>query len=129
MKYYITADGGGTKLIVILFDENFHILRSVRTAGTNSCFKPVEQIVKETEALCDELFSGEIAEKVTEIEALDCSIVGDREILIRALSRHVKLLKCQSWGEGNVALGAAGVTHGCVAQAGTGSDAFLIQPD
>ena len=55
MKYYITADGGGTKLLVILYDENFHILRSVRTAGTNSCFKPVEQITRETEELADRI--------------------------------------------------------------------------
>lgn len=129
MKYYITADGGGTKLLVILYDENFHILRSVRTAGTNSCFKPVEQITRETEELADKLFSEDITAQVSEIASLDLSIVGDRDILIRALSRHVTIKECHSWGEGAIALGAAGVTHGCVAQAGTGSDAFLIQPD
>ena len=129
MKYYITADGGGTKQLVLLYDETFKIVRSVRTAGTNSCFKPVGQITRETEELADRLFADGLAETVKEIEAVDLCIVGDADILIRALSRYVKLNSVNSWGEGSTALGAAGVTYGCVAQAGTGSDAFLIQPD
>ncbi len=57
VKYYLTADGGGSKLLVILYDENFHILRSVRTTGTNSSFKPKEQVAEEVEKLSIELFS------------------------------------------------------------------------
>lgn len=129
MKYYLTADGGGSKLLVILYDENFHILRSVRTTGTNSSFKPKEQVAEEVEKLSIELFSDEIGETVKEIESLDMSIVGDAKVVLEAMKRRVTIHNYHVWDEGKTPLGATGVLYGCVAQAGTGSDAFLIQPD
>ena len=35
MRYYIGADGGGTKTHLALFDENKNVLRELRIAGTN----------------------------------------------------------------------------------------------
>ena len=128
MKYYIAADGGGTKLLTVLYDENYRILRTVKTAGTNNAFKPIEQIREETEAMVEELFEGEIGSTVHEIASADSSIVGPSDILLDAVSRHAPILEKHHYGEGHVALGATGKRFGCVAQAGTGSDAFLIQP-
>ena len=126
MKYYIAADGGGTKLSAILYDENYRILKTARMNGTNETFRSAADIAKEADLLAAELLS---VGDIPALERLDTSIVGDNTRLYRALASRVPVREHHVWGEGNTALGAAGLLWGGVAQAGTGSDAFLIQPD
>lgn len=45
-KYYIAADGGGSKLHAILYDESFNVLKTVKVSGTNFNFMPKEQVRK-----------------------------------------------------------------------------------
>ncbi|MBO6052580.1 MAG: hypothetical protein J6Q17_02470, partial [Clostridia bacterium] len=124
-KYYIAADGGGTKLLAVLYDEENNVIRSAKTHGTNQLFRPKEAMLGETEQLASEL----IPEGVGHIESVDYSIVGDSAPLLAALRRRCTIGNVRAYGEGGVALASAGVRYGVAAQAGTGSDAFLIQPD
>ena len=39
-SYYLAADGGGTKLQTILYDEDLRVIRTGRVAGVNTLFKP-----------------------------------------------------------------------------------------
>ncbi len=128
MSYYIAADGGGSKLLVVLYDENFHILRALGTGGTNESFKPREQIEREIETLAENLFKG-LPEEVNTIDSLDLSIVGDTKLLADSFGKYRKIKEMHSYSEGEAALGACGEKYGVVAQAGTGSDAFLVEPD
>ena len=125
MKYYVAADGGGTKLFATLYDENFNIISSAACGGTNQLFRPREDIKRDVEALADKL----IPEGITEVEGFDYSIVGDPAPLIEALGHKVEIKNCAFRREGDVALLSSCYEYGILAQAGTGSDAFLIQPD
>ena len=125
MKYYVAADGGGTKVLSVLYDEDFNIIRTANTFGVNSNFKPREQVEWEIQQLMERL----IPEDVLQIERVDVSFVDDEDVFLDALSRKCEMKDWAVHGEGQVALACAGYTYGIVAQAGTGSDAFLVQPD
>ena len=125
MRYYIAADGGGTKLQAILYNEDFQIIRTARMAGTNERYIPIEQIRQQLAQLAVEL----IPDDITEIEGADLCIVGDNEIVERSLKQRCPIKHCHFLGEGPAGLSAYGVHHGIVAQAGTGSVAFMVQPE
>ncbi|MBE5893114.1 MAG: hypothetical protein E7286_07000 [Lachnospiraceae bacterium] len=125
MKYYIAADGGGTKLQAILYNEDFQIIRTARMAGTNERYIPIEQIRQQLAQLAVEL----IPDDITEIEGANLCIVGNNEIVERALKQRCSIKHCYFLGEGPAGLSAYGVHHGIVAQAGTGSVAFMVQPE
>ncbi len=124
-RYRIAADGGGTKLIAVLYDEKLNILKTARTQGTNQLFRPPEVVRAEADALAGELLLPEVGR----VESVDYSIVGDSSVFLDALRRRAEIGETRGHGEGHVALASAGEAYGIVAQAGTGSDAFLIQPD
>ena len=44
-SYYLAADGGGTKLQTILYDEDLRVIRTGRVAGVNTLFKPVDDVI------------------------------------------------------------------------------------
>jgi N-acetylglucosamine kinase-like BadF-type ATPase len=125
MKYYVAADGGGSKLLAVLYDENFNIISHGVCGGTNHRFRPIDEIKRDVLALVDKF----LPEWITEIEGFDYSIVGDPQPLIEAIHTKAKINSCEFRGEGDVALLSSGYEYGILAQAGTGSDAFLIQPD
>ena len=123
-RYYIAADGGGTKLLAVLYDEDRRVIRSARTQGTNTLFRPKEAVLREAEELAGEL----IPPEVSAVDGMDYSIVGDVSPYLEAIRRRCTLEDARGHGEGHVALASAGVRYGIAAQAGTGSDAFFIQP-
>ena len=43
-SYYLAADGGGTKLQAVLYDEELRVVRTARIAGVNTLFKPVDVV-------------------------------------------------------------------------------------
>ena len=51
MKYYIAADGGGTKLQAVLYDEDLRVVNSARMFGTNTRKKPEERVEEEIERI------------------------------------------------------------------------------
>ncbi len=124
MRYYIAADGGGTKLQAILYDEEMHIVSSARVSGVNSNFRPEEHIAREMRQLAQEL----VPDWIQEIECVSISFAGETQQLLDSLAERCTIKGHQGYGEGEVALAAAGALYGIAAQSGTGSDAFLVQP-
>lgn len=125
MKYYIAADGGGTKLQVVLYDENLRIVNTARMTGTNTILRTSQEVEEDMRRLVEELIPAEI----TQIEGANlCVLKYDRKFL-EILKRRCTVKDDAVCEEGETALAAAGVPYGIVAQAGTGSDAFLIQPN
>ncbi len=122
-RYYLAADGGGSKLLAVLYDEDFNIVSSGEMKGTNDMFRPAEMIRAEMNELTEKLIPSE----VRKIEMFDCSVVGDVRPFLAALGERCAVGPMKSHSEGDVALAAGGVLRGVVAQAGTGSDAFLVQ--
>ena len=125
MKYYIAADGGGTKLQAVLYDEDLRVVNSARMFGTNTRKKPEERVEEEIERMLDIL----LPVSVTRLEGADLCILRYSGLFCRLLERRCLVAHFAYWDEGETALAAAGERYGVTAQAGTGSDAFLVQPD
>jgi N-acetylglucosamine kinase-like BadF-type ATPase len=127
-KYYIAADGGGSKLQAILYDENFHILRTGRVAGVNTLFKPAETVRANVDGMIQALLQGgEGDTPVTEIAAADLCLVGAGDIVRDALNRFARVEQIFFHSEPVVGLAAALKTSGVVTLSGTGSDAFFVR--
>lgn len=124
MKYYIAADGGGTKLNAVLYDENFCLLRAAKTGGINTVSRDENLIRAGTERaaadlLCD---SG-----IKEIEELSVSLANRNSFFYDAVCKFAAVKRYVYYNEGKAVLASAGLKYGLVAQAGTGSDIFVEQ--
>lgn len=127
-RYYIAADGGGSKLQAILYDENLRIIRHGRVPGVNSLFKPTDIIRTNVERLIKDLLQSQNGEPpITEIAAADLCLVGSGDIVKETLSRFAVVQQLHFHSEPVVGLAAAMKTAGAVALSGTGSDAFLVR--
>ena len=130
-KYYIAADGGGSKLQAILYDENLRVIRAGRTAGTNSRYKPIEIIRENINKMMSELLRGDgTSEPITEIAAADFCIVGGEKpkaILEEALRKNAEINEIHYHFEADNGTAAALKTNAAIALSGTGSDGFLVK--
>ena len=127
-RYYIAADGGGSKLQAVLYDENRRVIRCSRASGVNTLFKPVDVVRANVESMLKDLLTGTNgASPITEIEAADLCLVGATDIFRNALSRLATVKQIYCHGEPVVGLAAAMETSGAVALSGTGSDAFVVR--
>ena len=124
-KYYIAADGGGTKLQAILYDENFNVIRTQKTSGVNSLYKPRDVVEKNIDSLIDDLLAGEIKE----IESADVCLVMHDNYFETSLKSRCEVKNFSFHSEPSAALGAAFERSGVVALCGTGSDAFSVLSD
>ncbi len=123
--YYLTADGGGTKLIVILYDENFRVLSEGRSGGTNENFRSREDIRADMQKAIRECLGGK---KLT-LEAADALIVGPSDVFEEELRKEAEVKLYHRMHEGEAALLAgSGERFGLLALAGTGASCFLLQP-
>lgn len=123
MRYYIAADGGGSKLHAILYDDSFHVHRSLRTVGVNTFFKPEEVVRQSISSLLDELTDGLDAP----VEAADICLVGARELGTEIFSRHPLIKEVTTRSEPVVGMAAALKNGGVLCLSGTGSDSFFLQ--
>ena len=109
---YLSADGGGTKLIVIRYDENMNLLGVGQAAGTNLNFRSLEDITADMEKAVAEA----LGEKNPEIEAADFVIVGPGAVFERVIREKSKLGQANRLAEGQAALMAGtGEKYGLLA--------------
>lgn len=123
---YLTADGGGSKLIVIRYDDDMNVLGVGKANGTNANFRSMEDITLDMEKAVSEALGND----TDEIEAADYVIVGPGEVFEKIIREKVKLNHFQRLDEGQAALMAGtGDEYGVLALAGTGSDVFYYTPE
>ena len=124
MALYLSADGGGTKLNVVLFDEQANLLASAQAGGVNANFSKDEAVRSRCRMALAHCLVG-----VKTIDTAYVGVAGGERILLET-ARELTDIQCvRRLGEGAMALAAgAGTRFGVLAQAGTGSDVFLIQP-
>ena len=103
IKYYIAADGGGTKLQAILYDEDFNVVRAKKTSGVNSLYKPRDVVEQNIDALIDEL----LGDEVRVIEGADVCVVMHDNYFERSLRRRCDVKDFKFLSEPATALGAA----------------------
>lgn len=124
MGIYLAAEGGGSKVQAILYDETGRIIKEGRMFGCNTV-RPMEELVAEMKRLLQEVIPPEI----TVIDRADLSLVANGKRFADLLKEHCTVREVCMRREDVVALASAGFIEGIVAQSGTGSDAFLLQKD
>lgn len=121
-RYYLAADGGGSKLQAVLYDENFDVIRTGTMSGTNVMFKPVEETKLEMDRLLDVLLDG-----VSTLTSADVCLVGSEGYFQESLQRRCRVEEMHTHSEPCMGLAAAFCESGALALSGTGSDAFVIK--
>jgi N-acetylglucosamine kinase-like BadF-type ATPase len=127
---FITADGGGTKIIAFAFDENLNVLASAKAGGVNSLFMDKNEARNNMANVADTLFDS--LEKnfgnICEVEGLYYTIAGLGSGLPDEIQRHAKVKKTERLSEGQLGFLAGTLEKtGLLALSGTGSDCFLIE--
>lgn len=122
-KYYLAADGGGSKLLAILYDEDYNVIRHCKLSGVNNRFKPVEAVRANLSQMLDILLSDDIKE----VEAADLCLVCNENVWQPIISADPRIKSVSRRGESIMALGAAFMRDGIVALSGTGSDTFMVK--
>ena len=125
---YIAADGGGTKLQTVLYDENFNVLRSAHVAGVNTLYKPIETVRTNVEGMLVTLLEG-LAEdgELPVIRSADLCLIGAGDVMKTALERHARVETIRFHSEPVVGMAASLRTDGVLTLSGTGSDAFFVK--
>ncbi|MBQ8879964.1 MAG: hypothetical protein IJY69_03885 [Clostridia bacterium] len=122
-KYYIAADGGGSKLQTVLYDECFRVIRTERIAGVNTLFKP-ESLVRES---VGEMIDGLLDGLDGVIAGADLCMLGAVDIMSSVIRRHSPDADIRMIEEPVAGLASALKTGGAVSLSGTGSDAFFVK--
>jgi N-acetylglucosamine kinase-like BadF-type ATPase len=125
--YYLAADGGGSKLQAILYDESFRIIRTGRVAGVNTLFKPADTVRANMESMMAELLRDESGVPIRALASADLCMLGSGDVMREILSRLDHVGAIRFYSEPVVGLAACLKTDGAVALSGTGSDAFFVK--
>lgn len=96
MKYYISVDGGGTKIKTILFDENLNLISSAASGSVNPNFSSQETIQKNIEQCFTELLQGL---RIYEAACLYVSTVGQAGQIAETLRKYVSVNAVDEVGE------------------------------
>ena len=122
-KYYLAADGGGSKLQVLLYDEHLRVIRSGRVAGVNTLYKPADIVRANLEGMMADLLDNLDGELV----AADLCLMGAKDVMTDILNRYGLCDNIFFHSEPMIGLAASFQTEGVVALSGTGSDAFFVK--
>lgn len=124
-KYYISTDGGGTKLNTVCFDDEFNLVSQSRSGAVNPRFTDISVIEQNMREGIDKCLSNT---GIKQIEHLYITMPGPASLYERILREYCDLNGHTVFSEGYACL-IAGVhkVRGIVALSGTGSGVFYIQ--
>lgn len=125
--YYLAADGGGSKLQAILYDESFRIIRTGRVAGVNTLYKPADAVRANIVSMMAELLRDGDGVPLRALASADLCMLGAGDVMRKILSRLDHVGEIHFHSEPVVGLAACLRTEGAVALSGTGSDAFFVK--
>lgn len=124
MKYYISADGGGTKLVSVLFDENFRLCGVGKSGSVNVNFSSREEVRQHMEESIGECLKSVRPES---LEAAYFAGPGPVDLYEEVLCGMVKPPPVRRLSEGAVCVYAGLLKDsGIAAISGTGSSVFCI---
>ncbi len=127
MEHYMSVDGGGTKIIALLYNDNLKLLGKGSGGGVNPRFEKRENIENNIEMCIRDCFNGL---KAVYINRLYVSMVGSADALRRKLSAYAKVQEVIALNEGEISLpGAIQSRKGVIALSGTGSVVFALDGD
>ena len=123
-RYYVSADGGGSKMSVILFDEDYKLCGYGRSGAINPRFVSNQVIRENFQQSIDQCFQNT---QIDSVETLYIAMPGPMDLFAYLLSKRIKLKQYCKMSEGEMSL-LAGVfsERGIVALSGTGSGVFFV---
>jgi N-acetylglucosamine kinase-like BadF-type ATPase len=123
-KYYISADGGGTKLLAVMFDERLNLISQSKSGAVNPCFTDISDIERNMRSSIDCCLA---KTGVTQIEHLYITMPGPHELYERIIRERCTLGGCTGFSEGYACITSGLLQHrGIAALAGTGSGLFCV---
>lgn len=127
-KYYLSVDGGGTKLLALLFNENLELLSVGRSGAINpnfESFSMIQEHMEESINQCMAPFGGE----PISIENVWISMPGPAALFERLLRSRCQVEAFTPLSEGDTCL-LAGLCRrtGLVVLCGTGATLFYLNP-
>ena len=124
MKYFVSIDGGGTKIEAVVFDEALNMLSTATSGSVNPNFSTQEVILRNLHLCFTHLF------KDLDIPKIDClyvAFVGNLRQMVEILREYLPVEEVKEIGEYPLGLYAAGLhKQGVVALSGTGSGVFYV---
>lgn len=125
MKYYVTFDGGGSKSLAVLFDDQLRCVASARSGSINRNGCTGEGMWQHLHDCFSELFA---AVKPDAVERLYVCTTGSAQEVLDALRRFVSVQAVTELTEGEMACLAADVGGtALVVIAGTGTNISYYQ--
>ncbi len=125
--YYLSMDGGGTKLVGLLFDEQYRLVSWARAEGTHRAIYPLAQVRSHIASCYADLFAG--LPRPLHIETL-YTICGSNDLYTQMLPQGITVGNVRFLNEAVSGLYAGICCHtGFVALSGTGSDVFCVRED
>ncbi|MDR3146897.1 MAG: hypothetical protein LBU00_00805 [Treponema sp.] len=122
----LSADGGGTKLRMVLFNENFETLGQGLAGGVNTNSTTPEDSLENIRNCLDQVFGGQPG-GMPRIDKLYVVFVGPVENLLDALGKRTQVRETVLMSEAEAGVMAGALwKDGFLANAGTGSDVFLV---
>ncbi len=117
-KKYLAVDAGGTKVLAVLYDENYNIISTCRTGSFRRNTTPAEMIRKNADTLIQTL---NLSEHCT-LERVSGVLEGD---LLSELKKVCRVREVDAYSELEAGLCAAEIYgDGLLALSGTGSALF-----
>jgi N-acetylglucosamine kinase-like BadF-type ATPase len=124
MRTILSVDGGGTKLRMILFNENFDILGQGLAGGVNTTSTTVENSLENMRSCLDQVFAGK---PPPPIDKLYVVFIGPVTNFLDILKERTEVKEIAIVPEAEAGLMAGALWEdGFLAVSGTGSDIFLV---
>jgi N-acetylglucosamine kinase-like BadF-type ATPase len=124
MRTILSVDGGGTKLRMVLFNEQFEILGEGLAGGVNINSTTPENSLKNVQSCLDQVFG---AKPPPAIDKLYAVFVGPVQNLLDELAARTTVKESVRLTEPEAGIMAGAFWEdGFLALAGTGSDFFLV---
>lgn len=123
MRYYLSFDGGGTKLSGLLFDENARFLAAATTEGVNPNIYTEAQVrdsIQRNVAIM-------LEQSPVRVEAIDTVFINQMEPFHSVLRGRIPCSHFVFNSEGTLGVLCCGMTNGLCILSGTGSDVFLVE--
>ncbi|MDR0641667.1 MAG: hypothetical protein LBG07_04320 [Treponema sp.] len=125
MRNILSVDGGGSKLRMLLFDENFNILGRGLAGGVNTNSTTAENSLSNIKDCLDQVFGGK--PPPPSIDKLYVVFVGPVTVFLDILKKRTGVKELAVVPESEAGLMAGALWEdGFLAVSGTGSDIFLV---
>ncbi len=125
-SYYLTVDGGGTKLYSLLFDEKLKPVSSGTGGSINPHFTTLEEVRHSMEQSIEQCLAP-LKGRDFRIEHVWISMPGPGDLYEHLLREHCEVGGFESLSEGETAIRGAGICTGMAIICGTGSTLFYIK--